>query len=175
MPKEKANNLDFKEFYEQYFDRIYIFLSGKISSKEEAKDLVQDVFIKIFQNWKRVQQAPKLDSYIFTIVRNTLIDYYRKSTKITPLEEINLQEEKEIQISSENNTPSKEQLLLLHKAIESLPEQRKQIIKLKKLHGLSTEEIACDLSLSKRTVENQVFRAMTTLREKMANYFSIFF
>ena len=173
MRKLHSHTKDFEQFYEEHFNRVYTFFARKVRHTEEAKDLVQDVFIKVFQNWHKIQQAEREDAYLFTIARNTLIDYFRSILQMEQLENLPPFAEM-IETGSSNEAYSDEQIQLLHQTIESLPEQRRQIIKLKKLRGLSTEEIARELSISNRTVENQVYRAMATLRKHMANFFSFF-
>ncbi len=137
-------------------------------------DLTHDVFLKAYKNWGKIQTICPPDKYLFTIVRNLLIDYYRKSTHHAEL--LSLPEsELPVQAPSGNEYFSTEQIQLMYQAIEALPEQRKEVFKLKKLEGLSTEEISSQLSISKRTVENQVYRATLTLRRQLANLFASLF
>lgn len=159
----------FKQFYEQQFDRVYVFLIHRTRNREDARDLTHDVFMKALHNWPRLREATHQEAYLFSIVRTLLIDYYRKAVRETH----------QLSDLSESHLPTQEPaephpqadyLALLHQAIETLPEQRREIFKLKKLQGLSTEEVAQALSLSTRTVENQVYRAMLTLRKQLTHF-----
>jgi len=174
MRKLHSQNISFKKIYEEYFDRVYTFLLRRVRHKEEAKDLTQDIFVKVYKNWKQLEQAEQTSAYLFSIARNTLIDYYRKSLAKDSLQLDETLETRADPFMSDQGF-SEEQVKMLYQSIELLPEQRREIIKLKKLQGYSTEEIAEQLSISKRTVENQIYRAMTTLRKHMANLFSLFF
>ena len=169
-----SHKKDFQLFYEKNFDRVYAFFSRRARHTEDAKDLTQDVFTKAYQNWQQLEKAENPKAYLFTIARNTLIDYFRKSLIQENIEMANLSEQAAFP-SSPDAEFSDDQIRMLHQSIESLPEQRRKIIKLKKLQGLTTEEIAEELSLSKRTVDNQVYRAMAALRKRLANLFSMFF
>ncbi len=164
----------FRDFYNAHFHQVYHFLENR-TNREDAKDLTHDVFVKVLQHFHKVQAAEDKKAYLFTISRHILIDHYKKTLiqqqVIRQLE--NDSSHTLSVVSALDYTP--EQLRQLHQSIEALPEQRRKIIKRKKLEGLSTEEIADELKLSKRTVENQLYRAMLTLRERMAQFLSVLF
>lgn len=163
----------FKELYDEYFHQVYQFLKNKTKQEEDAKDLAQDVFLKAFQHFQKVNSANKIDSYLFTISRNVLVDYYKNSNTN---QQLALELKNQLQaIETTNTTTSYKKIHQLHKSIEALPDQRKEILKRKKLHGQSTEEIAEELQLSKRTVENQIYRAMLTLRKQLTHFLSSLF
>ena len=164
-----------KAFYDQHFDHVFSFLLGKTPNREVAKDLTQDVFFKVFQNWDKIDQSSAPKAYLFTLARNVLIDYYREQSKAKLLDLSSLWADQEVWTDEDDHTHQQEKLSHLKKAIEELPIQRREIIKLKKLEGLTTEEIAGKLSISKRTVENQLYRAMKTLRSKLVHFLFLFF
>ena len=160
---------NFKDFYDEYFHRVYHFLKNRTKQEEDAKDLTQDVFLKVFKHFQKVNTADNVDNYLFTISRNILVDYYRKS----------IENQQRVEALEGNLQPfesadafSSEQIQQLHQSIEALPHQRKEIFKRKKLQGHSTEEIAEEFQLSKRTVENQIYRAMLTLRKQLTDILS---
>lgn len=159
----------FKEFYEQHFNQVFSFMKAKSPNRETAMDLTQDVFLKALQKWDHIQGVAAPSSFLFIISKNTLIDYYRH--RANQLGEP-IQEEGLLQVPDEPTNPEAsshtEQLVSLQQAIEALPQQRREIIKLTKIEGLSINETANHLSLSKRTVENQLYRAMKALREHFA-------
>lgn len=163
----------FKKFYDLEFERVFQFLNQRLSNKEDAKDLTHDVFLKAYYNWDKLQKAETPSKYLFKITSNTLIDHYRKNILIEhSIQQLPPQQEvSSIELDQKDN----EKVSALYQAIEQLPDQRKEIFKLKNIQGLSTEEIANELSLSKRTVENQVYRAMQSLRKQLANFFFTFF
>jgi len=164
----------FEAFYEKYFDKVFNFISRRVKSREDAMDLTHDVFLKAYKNREKIQAIYPPDKYLFTIVRNLLIDYYRRS--INNAEFLSLTESELPQPTpSGDEYFSTDQMQSIHQAIEALPGQRKEVFKLKKLEGLSTEEISSQLSISKRTVENQVYRATLTLRRQLAGLFTSLF
>lgn len=86
--KEKCN---FEDIYDEYFTRVYKFLSYRINNEDDVKDLTAEVFKKIFSKLSSYdKEKSNLDVWIFAIARNTLYDYYRKINRrqILPLEKI---------------------------------------------------------------------------------------
>ncbi|MEL7121154.1 MAG: sigma-70 family RNA polymerase sigma factor, partial [Bacteroidota bacterium] len=127
-------------------------------------------FEQAIQKWDLISQAKSPSAYLFSISRNRLVDHYRKSL-LNKIDLVSLDDQmidvstKELDIDSFSN----EKMKLLYKVLEDLPEQRKEIFKLRKLQGMSTEEVAKKLSISQRTVENQVYRAMASLKKKLTS------
>ncbi len=163
----------FENFYEKQFDKVFHFVAQRVKNREDARDLVHDIFIKVYKNIDKIIHSDSQDAYLFSIVRNTLIDYYRKS--LTEIETI----DNPTQLLAVEAAPgtvyfSSDQIQIIHAEIDALPKQRREIFKLKRLEGLSTEEISHQLSISKRTVENQVYRATLTLRKRLASLLNVF-
>ncbi|MEO1261987.1 MAG: sigma-70 family RNA polymerase sigma factor [Bacteroidota bacterium] len=171
--KNKPSEQAFRQCYEDVFQRIHDFFCHRTRDRETAKDLVHDFFLKLFANWERYSSASAPDAYLFALARNLLIDHYRKSLNAelaTDPATMELPEQ-----GSDVNHLREDKMDAIHQAIAQLPVQRQQIFKMKKLQGLTSEEVADQLGLSKRTVENQVYRAMNALRKQLAGLFSSFF
>lgn len=163
----------FRQCYLKYFHKVYAFFVGRTANRETAEDLTHDLFLKLFQNWRAFVEAEVPDAYLFTLARNLLIDFYRK--KLLQTEPLDARMNEKIAEPVAETPSDKQRLSALLKAVAQLPAQRQEIFKLKKLQGLSTEEVAEQLGLSQRTVENQVYRAVITLRKQLAGLFSSFF
>src|SRR4051812_8446702 len=74
--------------YNHYFERVYRFVYYRVSHKETAEDLTEDVFVKIFGKLKTLEQVAAFEGWLFQIARNRVIDYYRSKKQVVPLEEI---------------------------------------------------------------------------------------
>lgn len=155
-----------KEFYEQHFDQVFSFMKAKTPDRETAMDLTHDVFLRAFQHWSQVQATSSPKAFLFTIAKNVLIDSYRRQA--SSIVEFSEQVDQAGPDEDSSAPQDSENLKRLLQAIDHLPNQRREIIRLNKIEGLTTEEVAQHLSLSKRTVENQLYRAMKSLRNHLA-------
>jgi len=175
---DKENLQRFKVLYDTLYDRLYLFISRRSHSPEEAKDLVQEVFLRLLEKSIDFKAQSNIDALVFTIARNLIIDSYRKKivfndrlpsiSAFYPAEYLDEADE-------DGEDPSLLRLNSIKAAVEALPEQRKIIFKLNKYNGLSSEEIAEQLSISKRTVENHLYRAIKSLKNQLSLlFFSLF-
>ena len=82
--QQHINN--FKDFYNNHFNRVYHFFKNRINNREDAKDLTHDVFLKVLQNFQKVCSAKNIDAFLFTIARNVLVDYYKKALQKKQIE-----------------------------------------------------------------------------------------
>ncbi len=157
-----SNESAFSLLVERWWKKIYSFIFFKIGSADEAKELTQEVFLKIYLNIENFNPAYKFSTWIYKIAQNLSIDFLRKKhmvmteltnqsliTKKTPLTEI-IKEEKNKEIWD---------------ALEKLPEDLKEIILLRHQEELSYEEISEILNLKLGTVKNRIFKARKLLAE----------
>ncbi len=157
-----SNESAFSLLVERWWKKIYSFIFFKIGSADEAKELTQEVFLKIYLNIENFNPAYKFSTWIYKIAQNLSIDFLRKKhmvmteltnqsliTKKTPLTEI-IKEEKNKEIWD---------------ALEKLPEDLKEIILLRHQEELSYEEISEILNLKLGTVKNRIFKARKLLEE----------
>jgi RNA polymerase sigma-70 factor (ECF subfamily) len=175
---DKENLQRFKLLYDTIYDKLYLFISRRTNSEEEAKDLVQEVFLRLLEKPIDFSAQSNTDSLVFTIARNLIVDSYRKKAVFEnhlPLISTFYPTDHPAEAAEAGEDPSIQRLNSIKAAVEALPEQRKIIFKLNKYNGLSSEEIAEQLSLSKRTVENHLYRALKSLKKQLSLlFFSLF-
>ncbi|MEL7120616.1 MAG: sigma-70 family RNA polymerase sigma factor [Bacteroidota bacterium] len=155
----------FEGLYKAFHKRVYFFSLKSTQNEIEAEDLTQTIFIKIWENRSKLSLSIPLETQVFKIARTTTIDFYRAKTAQQKL----LHKYKELNghsVSDETES-IKPKLDSLNRAIEELPKKRKEIFKLSRYHGLTHEEIAQELSISKNTVHVQISKALQTLRSKL--------
>lgn len=162
-----ANNDEraFIELYDRHRDKLFGFAYQLSGSEDEAKDLVQDVFYKIWERRMLLSDKDIFSGYLHKMIRNFSIDHIRRFSKAALL--LN-----ELGQLSENKELAADSVLLqreieekLKSSIEHLSPRQREIYILHNEKGLKYSEIADALGLSISTVENHFFRAVETLRK----------
>lgn len=133
-----------EEIYKEYYKKVYGYIISKINHTQNAEDLASEVFIKVYEKYDMYDYSKaSLSTWIYTITKNTLTDYYRtrKVFEIIP-------ENLETDFSIEDNICNAENLEILAKAIDSLDEREKTIIVSRYYSGKTLKEIANNLNIS---------------------------
>ncbi|MDO1450270.1 sigma-70 family RNA polymerase sigma factor [Rhodocytophaga aerolata] len=176
--KERKQPVDskteFEEVYHTYHQKVYSYFIKHTGSTFLSEELVQLTFIKLWKNFARSMAAEiSVSSQIFCIARSTLIDELRKQARERDMLQTIRQEEKASY--TQNAVFENYQYKEIYDAINTLPPVRKKVFQLRKFYGYSYEDIARNLSISKKTVEDHITKATKQLK-KILNYkLSIFF
>ncbi len=142
-----------------------------ISDKDDQKDVVQDIYMKIYQNLASFQYKSKLSTWIANIAYNTTINYLQKK-KISFIEIENTSENKFKSIENpELETIKTEAIDILNKEIEKLPLLYKTLITLYHLEELSNKEISEITNLPEGTIKNYLYRARKILKDNINNHY----
>lgn len=151
------------EIYKQFWQPLFISAYNILKDKESCEDILQNLFINLWNKREQLQIHTSLEAYLHTAVRYRVFTYIRDGKKIREFME-NFREPE--------HTPSPEVELLrkeiegqVHDIINQLPDRCKAIYKLSREQQLSHQEIATKLGLSKKTVENQITIALRRIRE----------
>ncbi|WP_316819416.1 RNA polymerase sigma-70 factor [Pedobacter gandavensis] len=161
----------FFQLYECYWQKLYQIALKYLGDRFEAEEVVQELFTSIWQRKDTlVLQKDTLENYLVRSVRFKIARMYkdeiRKTGKINEL--------KEQQVSFNNHTEKQVLYHFLKKDIETLvlllPERCKDIYNLSRERGLNNKEIAIDLSISEKTVENQLTKALSFIRNGLKKY-----
>jgi len=167
MKRGKEYAFDF--FFNYYYPGLCVYARKMISlPEEEARDIVQDVFVKFWNDCKKLDIQFSIRSYLFVSVKNRCFDVLRKKNRNIKVQEISNEydiadEAFETYILSELET-------LFNNSLTKLPERCREVFELSRLHGLKNREIAAKLNLSEKTVENQITKALHILREELKDY-----
>lgn len=157
----------FDALFMYYHPRVKSFLTGFIGDAEEAADMAQDVFYKIWMNRTVFAKVDSFRSYLFRMARNLVYDYYEHSL-VKENYDLTLRNRPQYEDLIEEDLYVKELSLLIDIAVENMPEQRKRIFKMSRKEGLSNDEIAVRLEINKRTVENHLTQALANLRKALS-------
>lgn len=158
----KGNILAFNTLFREYSGRLYRFAYGYLKSPEEAEELVQEVFTIIWEKRSGLKEELSFKSYLFTISFNIIRKHFRTKSHITEYLKSGLNNESDIQTTQKINYDSLYQFIV--KLVDQLPERRKLIFIKSRFEGLSVIEIAEELKISHKTVENQLTDALKYIR-----------
>jgi RNA polymerase sigma-70 factor (ECF subfamily) len=149
---------------------LTVYANKYLHNIDQARDIVQDVFVRLYEKRKSITIETSIKSYLFKSVYNSCINYIRINN-IHNKHLLNIKKGKEndyVDLIEEMQTSELEKFL--YDAISELPEQCKKIFKMNRFNGMKNAEIAEKLKLSKRTVETQISKALKILREKLSHY-----
>jgi len=168
----------FKPIYDQYSVMVYNVALHYLQNVEDAEEVTQDVFVSVYQNLDKFNSNSSLKTWVYRITINKCLDFikYKKSAKRFFVFGKKTENEYEIQNISTFEHPgialeNKENAQLLFETINQLTENQKTAFILSKLDGLSNPEIAEIMNISISSVESLIFRAKTSLKEKLSNKF----
>jgi RNA polymerase sigma-70 factor (ECF subfamily) len=171
MNEIKAGNmLAFDALYNKYNRKIFNFAVSILKSTEDAENILQDVFLKLWLNRNNIEKGSSVRYYIFSIAYNSSITIIRERMKESRFFET-LKRIQNIELDPVNlELEYKEMEGRLNEIIESLPARQKEVYILHKVEGLKYSEIAEKLNISVNTIENHMSRALKTIRERLGNY-----
>jgi len=167
---KNGDMLAFDRVYELYSHKLFSFIFKILKNEAEADDIVQEVFVKIWESRHKLEDYKLLNSYIFTIAYNISIDLIRKRINNTKYLE-HLKNSAVIYVTPNviSQIEFNELNIRAEKLIANLPERQKQVFLLHREEGLTYPEIAEKLGISKNTVENHMVKALKYLRQNMDN------
>jgi RNA polymerase sigma-70 factor (family 1) len=164
LDKNKHQNLEFDKVFADYKDQVYKYAYVIVKCRYAAEEITQEIFIKLWQNLQVLSSVSNLDAYVYTIARNHSLNYLRKVASDLKLTE----EVMRVAVMEANNIESEMQVSdykkLIFIATSQLSPQRRLVYQLNKEEGLTNEEIADQLNLSKNTVKNHLLAALTYIR-----------
>lgn len=160
----EGNEIAFRRLYDYYKDPVYSFALGITRSVPIAKEIVQESFIKLWLHRDTLQHIQQFESWFFVICRNLCYDALRK---LALDYKIRLAHEKEVEqhvVTADEIAINRENRELIHAAINQLPEQQRRVYMLSREAGLTYEEIAVELHISRNTVKEHLRRAVAAIK-----------
>lgn len=149
------------EIYDHYSKELMAYAASRLTDYEDAADLVHDVFLKL---WLSKTQIKDLRPYLYTLLRNLIIDHIRKNSTRTVYAKM-LQSLVEPEYNMEEELNARELQKIVDEAISGMPARAKEIYKMSRLENLSIQQIAQRLNISEQTVKNQLSIANNLLRQ----------
>jgi RNA polymerase sigma-70 factor (ECF subfamily) len=161
---------EYKIFFETHYSRMCRYAFAIVHDHDEAEDIVQGVFVEFWKKEDKDDITANFENYLIRAVKFKCIDFQRKLVVKRKYEAEAVHEQAYTEEEDDNQEELKQ---AMHKAISELPEKTKEVFMMSKLDGLSYKEIADNLEISPKTVENQMGRAFKHLREKLKKHPSL--
>ncbi len=152
----------FEEIYNRYWDKLYTAAYKRVQLKEVSEELVQDLFTSLWVNRNKVDIRTSLASYLFTSIKYLVLNYMQKEMVRSNYRE-SLSGNR-IDNSTEETVLLNDLALNINAAVEQLPDKCKSVFELSRKEYKSNKEIAAELGISEKTVENQLTKALKRLR-----------
>lgn len=157
----------FTQLYEKYWRQVYNFSRLYLTNKSTAEEVVQEVFVKVWESHDFIREDENFKGLLFIITRNLIFNRHRKSvnedfykmTVLSAMENTSFNLEEEIEAKNLGE--------YIDQLIEELPPRRREIFNMSRKENKSYKEIAEYLNISEKTVENQISEALKYLRKNI--------
>lgn len=163
---------EFDSLFRKYHRRLLLYSLKYVESESDALDIIQNIFVAIWENGKYMQKEELAKSYLFSAVKNSCLNYLKHQKIVKKFENetsLQLLETEAIHYQSgEKSLIERENLKQINDAIDSLADIYREVIFLSRFEGLKNHEIAEKLNIPIRTVETRIFRALSALKETMS-------
>lgn len=162
---QKGNVAAFDSLFEVYSQKLFGFAFKYFKNEMDAEELVQEVFVKVWENRQRLKTELSFRSYLFTIALNQIRKHFnKKATSLRYLESLTQDAEYPVSFQDDSYESNLQQINLI---IEQLPPRRREIFIKSKLEGKSSKVVAQELNISAGTVDNQVSEALRFIRSQL--------
>lgn len=165
--KLKKGDIDsFNQIFYAYSSKLYHFAYGYLKSKEDAEEMVQEIFSKIWDKRADIKEEYEFRSYLFSIAFNYIKKHFRSKALINKYAEF-----------ATTNNPESEQIqedvnyaslkIRVDQLVDQMPEKRKAVFFKSRIEGKNSKEIAAEMNISPSTVENHLNQALRFLRQHL--------
>jgi len=167
---QKGDSDAFRELYNQYHQPLYHYVLRFVKSPALAEDVLQDVFLKIWEIRSRIDPELSFKAYLYRISRNSVFKLLKKIAVDENLRTQVLKQFSQSVADADLKVLWQQYEALLQAAINRLPPQRQKVFKLCREEGKSYEQVAEELGISRNTVKEHMVLAMKLIREHIDQY-----
>lgn len=162
------NKREFQQLFQDYYAVLCNFVYQYVQDRDTCEDLVQSVFVRLWENRKTIEISGSLKSYMFSAARNAALDHLRSQKRQDQM--LQAQEISDRTTPEEMDRTRREMIFRqrLYDQIQALKPKTREIFVLHKMEGLTYQEIADHLKIPKRTVEYNIYTALAQLKEALA-------
>ncbi len=167
------NLQSFEVLFRQYYQMLCAYAYRFVSDTETAEEIVQDLFFKLWERRGELQITTSVKSYLYSAVHNRCLKFIEHRNVETRYRNYYLMHESEVDSEPQHAADAHEIQIIIDNTLDSLPERCSRIFRLNRFEGLKYQEIAEKLSISIKTVEANMGKALKMLRKNLKNYVEI--
>ncbi|MRT94728.1 RNA polymerase sigma-70 factor [Ancylomarina sp. 16SWW S1-10-2] len=164
----KGDRKAFKLIFDTFHKPLIIFATKYVNDADLAEDLVQEIFVKLWEKRKTIENSITIKAFLFTSVKNRALNHFRH-LKVVDVHQKEMIQSKSEESFFKNHLIEEETYRLLIQAIHSLPDQTRKVCTLS-MNGVKNAQIAEELNLSTSTVKYHKNKAITILRAKLKDH-----
>ena len=165
---QKGDRLAFKKIFDTFYKGLFLFAQKYITESDTAEDLVQEVFVMLWEKYDTIEDLSTLKAFLYVSVRNKALNHFRHQ-KIVAEHQKEVIHAKSEESFFKNHLIEEETYRLLLDSIEQLPEQTKKVCMMS-MNGIQNAHIAEELELSTSTVKYHKKQALSILRERLKDH-----
>ena len=166
--KELDSQTAFRDFYNMTYDRFFRIAYYYVKQEEWSQEIVLDVFLKLWKQRSNLLDVRNIEDYCFILVKNASLNYLEKESRHTLIHPDSLPEPQEQNYSPEESLISEELFALYVKALDRLPDRCREVFIRIREEKQSYAQVAEELGISMNTVDAQLQKAITRLKEMIS-------
>jgi len=173
LSEQLENIIDFTLTYNQYKRHLFNYTLKMVNDRLTCEDIIQNVFLKLFENLKRIRNAESIQYWLFSTVRNEIYTYYRK--KKVRIDQFGSSDADDIDIESpdkiENDFDNKEMSEIILNELNKIAIDQREVFILKEYGGLTYKEIAEVMNIDEELVKSRLFKTRQKLIKRLSKIF----
>jgi RNA polymerase sigma-70 factor (ECF subfamily) len=170
----EGNVLAFQELYLRYWKELFYAASRKIGRKEDAGDVIQEIFTELWFRKEKLHVHDSVSGYLHTILKFKIFDFYHQASRQETHSLAVVPEEEVMEESTASMLHVKELQEIVDEEVKNLPGRMREIFVMSREQGMTAEEIAQTLSISVQTVRNQLSTSLKKIRFTLSQHYGGF-
>ena len=176
---KKGDEIAYETLFRIYYDKLLHIAKGYLGTIEDAEEVVQNVFLKVWERKENFDKIASINNYLYTMTKNACLDQLKHKRVKNSFSKNYYQEKLAIQYQFMKDEAAsavleKELDKRIQAAIEALPEKCKRVFLKSRVEGMNHSEIAMVLDVSKRTVDNHISNALKHMRLHLKEFLTLF-
>lgn len=174
MQNSSQKIIEFTLVYNQHKNALFNFTLKMVSNRMVCEDIVQNVFVKLFENLEKIRNANGVRSWLFTTARNEIYTFYRN--KKIHIDQYGVEDSDELDLENsvkmEDEFEIRETSEIVLSSLNALPVEQKEVFLLKEYGGFSYKEISTIMNIDENLVKSRLFKTRQKLISKLSKIFS---
>ncbi|MBS4012298.1 MAG: RNA polymerase sigma-70 factor [Bacteroidetes bacterium] len=170
MPEKIIDKQSFQVVFNEYYTSLCRFAVSFLGDNDSAEEIVQQVFVNLWEKRNTIDQDKSVKTYLFTSVKNRSLNYIRDNKKYRSYY-LDFELEMEIPVEGKDVVSESDLNNQINRALDKLPDKCREVFMLCRFEDMKYKEVAEKLGISQKTVEAQMSKALKILREELKDYF----